>query len=75
MIIIITRWAILRCCRWLDYTVSSGRKINEWWTGEDSEWIFRGVIALLSLHLPGGGEERRENTSVRTPGVPTEIRN
>jgi hypothetical protein len=33
------------------------RVIDEWWIGKDLEWSGRGLIEVLSGHLPGGTEE------------------
>lgn len=41
---------------------------------KDCEGRGRGLIAVLSWHLPRGTKENCEKISVRLAGVPTEVR-
>jgi hypothetical protein len=66
-------WFISRRCQYLDYITLSGMRIREWWIWEDLEGSGRGIIEVLTRHLPGG-EEKELRTSVRTAGVPADIR-
>jgi hypothetical protein len=50
-----------------DYIASNGRITEEWWIGKDLEGGSRGLIELLSRHLPGGAERNHEKCHSEYP--------
>jgi hypothetical protein len=48
--------------------------IAEYWTRKDSEERGRGLVEVLFRYLPGGTEEKPQNTLVKITVVPAKIR-
>jgi hypothetical protein len=58
-------WFILWAVSNLDHTVSNGRIIDEWWTGNYFKGSSHGLIKVLSWHLPRGTEETVKKPPIR----------